>query len=72
MMPGGLSGTGGASGAGIGGLHGNLGDYAWGAGGIDNILTQLMAQMDNTGVPPASTEDIHKIDEVDITKIDVG
>ena len=33
-------------------MYGNPGDYAWGRGGLDVIVTQLLNQMDGTGPPP--------------------
>lgn len=42
---------------------GSFGDYAWGQNGLDNIITQLLNQLENTGPPPA---DKVKIDSVPI------
>lgn len=47
-------------------LHGNLGDYAWGAGGLDSVISQLMNHFDGTGVPPAEKE---KIDSLPVKQI---
>ena len=44
-----------------GGLHGNLGDYAWGAGGLDAIITQLMNQLEGSGPPPATEDKINSL-----------
>lgn len=43
------------------GFHGDPRDYAWGADGIDNIITQLLNQTEGTGPPPASEEDIDSL-----------
>lgn len=48
-------------------LYGNPGDYAWGRGGIDAIVTQLMNQMEEAGPPPMKTEDIQQLPTVEIT-----
>lgn len=47
-------------------LHGNPGDYAWGRGGLDAVITQLLNQLDGTGPPPLPRE---KIDQIPTVKI---
>ncbi|XP_035216296.1 E3 ubiquitin-protein ligase RNF126-like [Stegodyphus dumicola] len=47
-------------------LHSNPGDYAWGRGGWNAIITQLINQLDGTGPPPLPKE---KIDEIPIVNI---
>jgi len=47
MRPGG-GGAGGAFNIGS-----SFGDYVWGQNGLDNIITQLLNQLENTGPPPA-------------------
>ncbi|CAN7986388.1 unnamed protein product [Ixodes hexagonus] len=47
-------------------LHGNPGDYAWGRGGLDAVITQLLNQLDGTGPPPLPKE---KIDQIPTVKI---
>lgn len=42
-------------------LHGNLGDYAFGNGGLDAIITQLLSQLENTGPPPASETQVQNL-----------
>ncbi|MGS9235480.1 hypothetical protein ACQWHR_24940, partial [Salmonella enterica subsp. enterica serovar Infantis] len=37
-------------------LHSNPMDYAWGANGLDAIITQLLNQFENTGPPPADKD----------------
>jgi len=49
-------------------LHGNPGDYAWGRGGLDAIITQLLNHMDGTGPPPMAKENIADIPTVKMTK----
>jgi len=49
-------------------LHGNPGDYAWGRGGLDAIITQLLNQMDGAGPPPMAKENIQQIPTVKINK----
>ena len=53
-------------------MYGNPGDYAWGRGGLDVIVTQLLNQMDGTGPPPLKGETIEKIPKVKVTQEDVG
>jgi len=62
-------GAGGPLGAGGGGfhLHGNPGDYAWGRGGLDAIITQLLNHMDGAGPPPMAKENIQEIPTVNIS-----
>jgi len=52
-------------------LYGNPGDYAWGRGGFDSIVTQLLNQMDGTGPPPMSGDDIKRIPTVKVTQSQV-
>ncbi|XP_038073357.1 E3 ubiquitin-protein ligase RNF126-like [Patiria miniata] len=42
-------------------LHGNPRDYAWGEGGLDAIITQLLNNVEGQGPSPASQEDIGKL-----------
>ena len=53
-------------------LYGNPGDYAWGRGGFDAIVTQLLNQMDGTGPPPMSTDDIKLIPTIKVNQTQVG
>lgn len=53
-------------------LHGNPGDYAWGRGGLDAIITQLLNQLDGTGPPPLSKDKISQIPTVHISQEQVG
>ena len=51
---------------------GNLGDYAWGRRGLDDIITQLLNQIEGTGPPPLPQEQINVIPTVSITQQQVG
>ncbi|ESO13103.1 hypothetical protein HELRODRAFT_188105 [Helobdella robusta] len=48
-------------------------DYAWGSDGLDNIITQLLNQMENSGPAPAKKEDIDNLPDVLVsaTQIDL-
>ncbi|XP_026118704.1 E3 ubiquitin-protein ligase RNF115 [Carassius auratus] len=48
-------------------LHSNPGDYAWGQGGLDAVITQLLGQSENTGPPPAGKEMISSLPIVSIS-----
>ncbi|KAG9461372.1 hypothetical protein GDO78_017080 [Eleutherodactylus coqui] len=47
-------------------------DYAWGANGLDTIITQLLNQFENTGPPPADSEKIQALPTVQVTDEHVG
>lgn len=49
-------------------FHGDPRDYAWGADGLDNAITQLLNQWESPGSPPASKEDIDNLPLVTITQ----
>ncbi|KAJ8274078.1 hypothetical protein COCON_G00087030 [Conger conger] len=53
-------------------LHSSPMDYAWGANGLDAIITQLLNQFENTGPPPADKEKIKSLPTVQITEVHVG
>ncbi|KAG8454722.1 hypothetical protein GDO86_001081 [Hymenochirus boettgeri] len=53
-------------------LHSSPMDYAWGANGLDTIITQLLNQFENTGPPPADTEKIQALPTIQITADHVG
>jgi len=53
------------------GFAGNLGDYAWGPSGLDNIITQLLNQLDNSGPPPAERTKIDSLPIYEITQKDL-
>lgn len=48
--------------------NGILGDYAIGANGLDNIITQLLNQLDNTGPPPADKVKITNLPLTTVTE----
>lgn len=49
-------------------LHGDLRDYAWGATGLDTIITQLLNQLENTGPPPATEQQLYNLPLVKINQ----
>lgn len=49
-------------------LHGDMRDYAWGAGGLDTIITQLLNQLENTGPPPASEQQLNNLPVIKINQ----
>lgn len=53
-------------------LHSNPMDYAWGANGLDAIITQLLNQFENTGPPPADRDKIKSLPTIQITQEQVG
>ncbi|KAM4048961.1 E3 ubiquitin-protein ligase RNF126 [Anomaloglossus baeobatrachus] len=53
-------------------LHSNPMDYAWGANGLDTIITQLLNQFENTGPPPADNEKIQALPTIQVTDEHVG
>jgi len=49
-------------------MYGNPGDYAWGRGGFDAIVTQLLNQMEGAGPPRMEKEDISTLPSIKVTK----
>uniref|UniRef100_A0A8D2ZLS7 RING-type E3 ubiquitin transferase n=1 Tax=Scophthalmus maximus TaxID=52904 RepID=A0A8D2ZLS7_SCOMX len=49
-------------------LHSNPGDYAWGQGGLDAVITELLGQLESTGPPPAEEEMISSLPTVCISQ----
>ncbi|KAM6899287.1 E3 ubiquitin-protein ligase RNF115 [Xenentodon cancila] len=49
-------------------LYSNPGDYAWGQGGLDSVITELLGQLENTGPPPAEKEMISSLPTVCISE----
>ncbi|KAM4538881.1 E3 ubiquitin-protein ligase RNF115 [Odontesthes bonariensis] len=49
-------------------LHSNPGDYAWGQGGLDAVITELLGQLENTGPPPAEKEMISSLPVVCVSQ----
>ena len=52
--------------------HGNPGDYVWGPGGLDAIITQLLNSVEGSGPPPADKETIERLPTAKITAEQVG
>ncbi|XP_022332819.1 E3 ubiquitin-protein ligase RNF115-like [Crassostrea virginica] len=52
-------------------LHGNPADYAWGVGGLDNIITQLLNQLEGSGPAPAEKSKIDSLPTVKVSKVQV-
>ncbi|XP_062846141.1 E3 ubiquitin-protein ligase RNF115 [Trichomycterus rosablanca] len=48
-------------------LHSNPGDYAWGQGGYDAVITQLLGQLENAGPPPAEKEMISSLPTIHVS-----
>eukprot|EP00124_Ichthyophonus_hoferi_P004057 Ihof_evm1s404 gene=Ihof_evmTU1s404 len=53
------------------GATGNMGDYAWGPDGLDNIISRLMDQLQG-GAPPAPLSVIESLPTIRITKDYLG
>ncbi|KAG8005253.1 hypothetical protein GBF38_011230 [Nibea albiflora] len=49
-------------------LYANPGDYAWGQGGLDAVITELLGQLENSGPPPAQKEMISTLPTVCIAQ----
>jgi E3 ubiquitin-protein ligase RNF115/126 len=52
-------------------IHGDMRDYVWGANGLDQIISQLLNQLENTGPPPATTTQLENLPIVTISEADV-
>lgn len=53
-------------------LHGNPGDYVWGAAGLDTVITQLLNNLDGSGPPPLNAKEISLIPTVPVSEDDVA
>ena len=53
-------------------MYGNPGDYAWGRGGFDAIVTQLLNQMEGAGPPRMEKDDINSLPSIKVTKQHIG
>ncbi|XP_024262331.1 E3 ubiquitin-protein ligase RNF115 isoform X1 [Oncorhynchus tshawytscha] len=53
-------------------FHSNPGDYAWGQGGLDAVITELLGQFESTGPPPAEKEMISSLPTVNISQEQTG
>ncbi|XP_054910004.1 E3 ubiquitin-protein ligase RNF115 [Poeciliopsis prolifica] len=49
-------------------LYSNPGDYAWGQGGLDAVVTELLERMESTGPPPAKKEMISLLPTVCVSQ----
>uniref|UniRef100_A0A914EGN6 RING-type E3 ubiquitin transferase n=1 Tax=Acrobeloides nanus TaxID=290746 RepID=A0A914EGN6_9BILA len=50
-------------------FHGNLGDYAWGEGGLDQVVTMLLNQFDpNSAARGVSKEDLQNLPMAEVTE----
>uniref|UniRef100_A0A087XSM5 RING-type E3 ubiquitin transferase n=1 Tax=Poecilia formosa TaxID=48698 RepID=A0A087XSM5_POEFO len=49
-------------------LYSNPGDYAWGQGGLDAVVTELLERLENTGPPPAEQEMISLLPSVCVSQ----
>ncbi|XP_056438253.1 E3 ubiquitin-protein ligase RNF115-like [Gadus chalcogrammus] len=49
-------------------LHSNPGDYAWGQGGLDSVITELLGQLEGTGPPPAEKDMISSLPTVSVSQ----
>ena len=48
---------------------GNVGDYAWGQQGLDNVVTQLLNQLEGQGgVPPLTQDEINALPIIQVTE----
>lgn len=52
-------------------LHGDMRDYAWGTNGLDTIITQLLNQLENTGPPPATEDQLKNLPQLVISEQEV-
>ncbi|XP_049606938.1 E3 ubiquitin-protein ligase RNF115 [Syngnathus scovelli] len=49
-------------------LYSNPADYAWGQGGLDTVITELLGQLENAGPPPAEKSMISSLPTVCISQ----
>ncbi|XP_032437402.1 E3 ubiquitin-protein ligase RNF115 [Xiphophorus hellerii] len=49
-------------------LYSNPGDYVWGQGGLDSVVTELLEQLESTGPPPAKEEMISLLPRVCVSQ----
>ena len=53
-------------------VHSSPGDYAWGPSGLDDIITQMLANLEDSGPPPAKEEKIAEIPKISATAEDIA
>ena len=49
------------------GLHGSPGDYAWGPQGLEDIISQMLANLEDNGPPPTQKEKLDSLPSVEAT-----
>lgn len=52
-------------------MHGSPGDYAWGPQGLDNIISRLLANLEDTGPPPTEKAKLEALASVSATEEDL-
>ena len=52
-------------------LHGSPADYVWGPQGVDNIISQMLASLEDPGPPPAEKEKINSLPTIEATESSV-
>lgn len=50
------------------GIHGSPSDYAWGPQGLENIISQMLANLEDDGPPPTKKEKLDTLPVVQATK----
>ena len=53
------------------GLHGSPSDYAWGPQGLENIISQMLANLEDDGPPPTDKEKLEALPTVEVTADDL-
>lgn len=53
-------------------VHGSPSDYAWGPQGLDDIISQMLANLEDSGPPPAKEEKIAELPKIVATKEDLA
>ena len=54
------------SGGGLG-LHGSPSDYAWGPQGLENVISQMLANLEDDGPPPTKKEKLDSLPVIEST-----
>ena len=52
-------------------MHGSPGDYAWGPQGLDNIISRLLANLEDTGPPPTEKDKMESLPAINVTAEDL-
>lgn len=53
------------------GLHGSPNDYAWGPQGLENIISQMLANLEDDGPPPTEKEKLESLPCVEVSESDL-